>query len=133
LYQIANAINDLSDTISTATYNYTTINTAGVGTNSVKNSDAKIYATYEDVVSGETVSSNTTKSWTINFDSPFQYPPLVTATIVNRTTGESAAIGNDVIITVTGVTTESVSGVIRFNSSGNISVSINVIAIGLPG
>lgn len=133
LYQIANAVNDLTDTISTATYNYTTINTSGIGVNTVKNSDAKIYATYKDVVSGETVSSNTTKSWTVNFDSPFQYPPLVTATIVNRTTGEAAAIGNDVIITVTSVTTESVSGVVRFNSSGNITVSINLIAIGLPG
>jgi hypothetical protein len=133
LYRIASAVNDLSDTISTATYNYTTINTKGVGTNTVKNSDAKIYATYEDVVTGETVSSNTTKGWTINFDSPFQYPPLVTATVVNTTTGPAAPIGNDVIITVTNVTAESASGVIRFNSSGNITVSINLIAIGLPG
>lgn len=133
LYQIANAVNDLSDSISTATYNYTTVNTKGIGINTVKNSDAKIYATYEDVVTGETVSANTTRGWTINFNSPFQYPPLVTATVVNTTTGEAAPVGNDVIITVTQVSTESVSGVVRFNSSGNISVSINLIAIGLPG
>lgn len=132
LYQIASAINDVSDKISTATYNYTTINTVGIGTNSVKNTDAKFYASYFDVVTGETVSANTTKSWNIPFDSAFKYPPIVTATVVNRTTGETSAIGNDVIVTVTGVTTESASGVVRFNSSGSITVSINLIAVGLP-
>lgn len=132
LYQIASAVNDVADKISTATYNYTTIDTVGIGTNSVKNTDAKFYATYQDVVTGETVSSNTTKNWTVDFDSAFKYPPIVTATIVNRTTGEGSSIGNDVIITVTRVSTESASGVIRFNSSGNVTVSINLIAIGLP-
>lgn len=132
LYQIANAVNDVADKISTATYNYTTIDTTGIGSNSIKNSDAKFYATFEDVVTGENVSANTTKTWTVDFNSPFKYPPIVTATVVNRTTGESSAIGNDVIVTVTSVTTESTSGVVRFNSSGSVTVSINLIAVGLP-
>lgn len=132
LYQIAKAINDVSDKISTATYNYTTVDTVGIGSNSLKNSDAKFYATYKDVVTGETVSANTTRGWQVDFSSPFEYPPIVTASVVNRTTGENAPIGNDVIVTVTNVSTNSANGVIRFNSSGNITVSINLIAIGIP-
>jgi hypothetical protein len=60
LYQIANALNDAVDTISTATYNYTSIDTEGVGREDVKNSNAKIYAAFDRVTTDETVSSNTT-------------------------------------------------------------------------
>lgn len=132
LYQIANALNDAVDTISTATYNYTTIDTKGIGKEDVKNSNAKIYATYVDITTNENVSANSTKSWSINFASNFKYPPIVTATVVNPATGSGSAIGNDVIVSINTVTTSSVSGSVRFNSSGNATVSINVIAIGLP-
>ena len=129
LYQIANALNDAVDTISTATYNYTTVDTRGVARQDVKNSNAKFYATYKDIVTDETVSSNTTRSFFVDFASEFKYPPIVTATAVN--TGTSA-IGNDVIVVITSVTTSRVEGVVRFNSSGSVSTSVNVIAIGLP-
>ena len=77
----------------------------------------------------ETVSSNTTKPWTINFASEFKYPPIVTATIVNSGT---STVGNDVTVVVTSITTSSVQGVVRFNSSGQVSTTVHAIAIGLP-
>ena len=129
LYQIANALNDAVDTISTATYNYTSIDVKGIGRQDVKNSNAKIYASYKDIVNNETISSNTTRSFAIDFDSQFKYPPIVTATAVN--TGTST-VGNDVLAIITSVTTSRVEGVVRFNSSGNVSTSVNIIAIGLP-
>lgn len=129
LYQIANALNDAVDTISTATYNYTSIDTKGVGRQDVKNSNAKVYAAYKDIVTNETISSNTTRDWFIDFASEFKYPPLVTATAVN--TGTST-IGNDVFAVITSVSTSRVQGIVRFNSSGNVSTSVNIIAIGLP-
>lgn len=134
LYRIAEAVNDVADTISTATYNYTTVNTRGIGESSVKNTNAKFYATFVNIVTNENVSANSTKSWTFNFGSNFKYPPVVTATPVNAAIAgtPSSPTGSDVIITITDVTTSSVSGVARFNSSGNASVSVNVIAIGLP-
>lgn len=132
LYQIATAVNDLVDTISTATYNYTSIDTKGVGRQDVKNSNAKIYATYLDVVTNESVSANSTKTFPVNFASEFKYPPIVTATAVNGAVGDSTAIGNDVIVSISNVTTSSASISVRFNSSGNATVSVNVIAIGLP-
>lgn len=129
LYQIANALNDAVDTISTATYNYTTVDTRGIGKEDVKNSNAKMYAAYKDVVTNETVSGNTTKTFSIDFASEFKYPPIVTATAVN--TGTST-IGNDVFAIITSVTTSRVEGIVRFNSSGSVSTSVNIIAIGLP-
>lgn len=129
LYQIANALNDAVDTISTATYNYTSVDTKGVGRQDVKNSNAKVYAAYKDIVTNETISSNTTRDWFIDFASEFKYPPLVTATAVN--TGTST-IGNDVFAVITSVSTSRVQGIVRFNSSGNVSTSVNIIAIGLP-
>jgi len=129
LYQIANALNDAVDTISTATYNYTTVDTRGVGKEDVKNSNAKVYAAYKDIVTNETVSSSTTKTFYIDFASEFKYPPIVTATAVN--TGTST-IGNDVFAIITSTSTSRVEGIVRFNSSGSVSTSVNIIAIGLP-
>lgn len=129
LYQIANALNDAVDTISTATYNYTSIDTRGIGREDLKNSNSKIYAAYKDIVTNETISGNTTKTWSIDFASEFKYPPIVTATAVN--TGTST-IGNDVFSVITSVSTSRVEGIVRFNSSGNVSTSVNIIAIGIP-
>lgn len=129
LYQIANALNDAVDTISTATYNYTSIDTEGIGREDVKNSNAKMYAAFNRVTTDETVSSNSTKPWTINFASEFKYPPIVTATAVNSGT---STVGNDVTVVVTSITTSSVQGVVRFNSSGQVSTTVHAIAIGLP-
>lgn len=129
LYQIANAVNDLSDSISTATYNYTSVDTRTIGRQDLKNNNAKFYAGYVDVVTDVTVFANTTKPWSINFASDFKYVPIVTATPVN--TGTST-IGNDVTITITSVTTNAVNGIVRYNSSGNVSTSVNIFAIGLP-
>ena len=129
LYRIAEAVNDAVDTISTATYNYTTVDTRGIGKEDVKNSNAKIYAAYKDIVTNETVNGNTTKTWAVDFASEFKYPPIVTATAVN--TGTST-IANDVFAVITSVSTSRVEGIVRFNSSGNVSTSVNVIAIGLP-
>ena len=129
LYQIANALNDAVDTISTATYNYTSVDTKGVGRQDIKNSNAKIYATYVDIVSNETVSGSTTKPFTVNFASNFKYPPLVTATPINQ----GSTTGNDVFVVINSVNTDSVTGTVRFNSSGNVTnISVNIIAIGLP-
>ena len=129
LYQIANAVNDISDTISTASYNYTTVDTRAVGRQDMKNNNAKFYAGYKDIVTEETGTANTTKPWAIDFASDFKYTPVVTATPVNIGT---STIGNDVSAVITSVSTTRVEGIVRFNSSGQVSTSINIVAIGIP-
>lgn len=129
LYQIANALNDAIDTISTATYNYTSIDTKGFGRQDIKNSNAKIYATYVDIVSDETVSGSTTKTFSVVFASEFKYPPLVTATPINA----GGTVGNDVLVVINSVSGSGITGTVRFNSSGQVTnISVNIIAIGIP-
>jgi len=129
IYQIANAVNDISDSISTASYNYTSVDTRSLGRQDIKNNNAKFYAGYKDIVTEENVSSNTTKPWVIDFASDFKYTPVVTATAVNIGT---SSVGNDVTVVITQVSTTRVEGVVRFNSSGQVSTSVNIIAIGIP-
>lgn len=128
---LAEAINDVSETISTSTYNYTSVEVNGTRTD-IKNSNAKIYvATSAPIINNETVTANTTKQFTINFSSDFKYPPVVVASAVNTGTSD---VGNDIFAVITTVSTSSVSGILRFNSSGSkVSAAVNIIAIGLPG
>jgi hypothetical protein len=62
----------------------------------------------------------------------FKFPPVVTATPFNSAPGASTA-SNDVFAVITSVTNSEIRGFVRFNSGGLVSVSINVIAIGIPG
>ena len=46
VYQLANAINDLSTQVSSATYNYTTVETISAGKQSIKTSEARMIGGY---------------------------------------------------------------------------------------
>lgn len=129
IYQISNALNQLSDQISTATYNYTTIDTVSAGKQSVKTSETRMIGGSISVANNSTQTASSTKSFTYTFPSDFKYTPIVTATPIN--TGKTSA-GEDVTVVITDVTRSSVTGLVRFNSSGNVSTIVNLIIIGIP-
>jgi hypothetical protein len=129
IYQLATTLNELADSVSTATAKYATVNTRDAGSQSMKTAETKFYAGYYDVVNNETVTVGQTKPFSITFNSDFKYAPIAVATPMN--TGTSV-IGNDVSAIITSITTSRVDGLIRFNSAGSVSVSVNVIAIGVP-
>lgn len=129
IYQLATTLNDLADSVSTATAKYATVNTRDAGPQSMKTSETKFYAGYFDVVNNETVTVGQTKPFSITFNTDFKYAPIATATPMNVGT---SIIGNDVTVVITSITTSRIDGVVRFNSAGSVSVSVNVIAIGVP-
>ena len=129
IYQIANALNQVSDQVSSATYNYTTIDTLSAGKQSVKTSETRIIGGSITVANNATQTASSTRSFTYTFPSDFKYTPIVTATPIN--TGKTVA-GEDVTVVVTDVTRSSVTGIVRFNSSGNVSTIVNLIIIGIP-
>jgi hypothetical protein len=129
LYQIVNSVNQLADQVSSATYNYTTVDTASAGKQSIKTSDARMIGGSLNVASNSTVTASTTKTFTYTFPGDFKYTPIVTATPIN--TGKTAA-GENVSVVLTDVTRSSVTGLVRFNSSGNLSVIVNLVIIGIP-
>lgn len=129
IYQLSNAINQLSDQVSTATYNYTTIDTVSSGKQNIKTSEARIIGGYVTVSIDSTVTASQTKSFTYTFPSDFKYSPIVTASPVN--TGRTAA-GENITVVITDVSRSSVTGFVRYNSNGQVSTVVNLIIIGIP-
>lgn len=129
LYQLANAINDISSQISSTIYKYTTVKTREASDQSVRTSEARVVAGYVDIVNNENVIAGTTKTFSYDYPSDFKYAPIATATAVNS---GLTAVGNDVTIVLTSVTTSRVEGTIKFASTGTVTVSVNLLLVGIP-
>jgi hypothetical protein len=129
MYQLATAINDVSDSISTATGKYATIDTRTIGRQTFKIQDIRIFAGYIEAANTTTVSPTTTIEKSVDFGVSFAYPPIVIATIINNNT---KAAGDDATVVVSSTTTSSASFRVRFATTGEASVGINYIAIGVP-
>lgn len=129
LTKLSNAINQLSEDISTATYNYTSIDTVSSGKQSIKTSEARMIGGYVTVSLDSTVTASQTKSFTYTFPSDFKFTPIVTASPVNS--GKTSA-GEDVTVVLTDITRSSVTGFVRYNANGQVSTVVNLIIIGIP-
>jgi hypothetical protein len=124
--RIANAVNTLSENISVSNNRRVTVDDLNNGPRNVKFSDAKIIAGLVSV----TKSSETQVEQTFTYTySGFSTPPVVTASALNSSLSST---GNDVSVVLTNITAGSVTGVVRFNSSGLNSVNVNLIIIGIP-
>lgn len=126
LFTLASAINDLNNT---AVYNYTTVDTVSAGKQNIKTSEARIVAGYYTVASNSTVTASQTKAFTYVFPNDYKYAPVVTASPVN--VGKTSA-GENVSVVLTDITRSSVTGLVKFNTSGNVSVVVNLIIVGIP-
>jgi hypothetical protein len=131
IYTLANALNDLSTQVSPSTYKYVTVDTPGSSTSrqNVKASEARIIGGYVEVANNSTVSAGNEKSFSYDFPAEFKFAPIATATIVN--TGNTAA-GKDVSVILKSVTTSKIEGTVTFGTSGDVSVAINLIVVGIP-
>ena len=128
IYQLAEAVNDLSTSISDATYNYTDVDVVGAEKKSLKTSDTKFVGKYKSIANNETVTAGQEKSYSIDY-SNFKFPPIVTLSIVN-TSGTTA--GSNTTVVLTSVTTTQAGFTVRYGVSGTATIGINLIAIGVP-
>jgi hypothetical protein len=129
IYQVATAINDISSEISPSIYKYVSIDTPTAGPQNIRASESRIIAGYQDVTINSNVNSGNQQTFTYPFKTDFKYPPIVTATLINI--GNTPA-GQNVSVILTNVSTSAAEGVVKFNSSGDLSVGVNLIAIGVP-
>jgi hypothetical protein len=127
--QMAQAINELSTAISPATYKYTSIDTPNAGRQNIKGSESRVIAGYVRVVNSGTITAGEEKSFTYSFPGEFKYTPIATATALN--TGNTVA-GKNVTVVLKSITTSGLEGMVRFNTSGDVSVDVNLIIIGVP-
>lgn len=128
IYQIANAVNELSSEVSPAVYKYVTVDNPITGKQGLRASETRIIAGYAEVSSNEDVLAGSSQSFTYDFPTDFKYPPIVTATILNG----GSDTGNDVSIVLNSVTTSNIKGTVKFNVSGKVTIVANIIAIGVP-
>jgi len=84
---------------------------------------------FVEVANNSTVTAASEKSFSYDFPSDFKYQPIATATPVN--TGNTPA-GQNVSVILKTVTTSKVEGIVRFGASGDLSLAINLIIIGIP-
>ena len=129
IYQLADAVNDLSTQVSSATYNYTTIDTTSAGKQNVKTSEARVIGGYVEVANNSTVNTGNEKTFSYDFPTDFKYAPIATATPVNI--GNTPA-GQNVTVILKTVTTSRVEGIVRFGASGDLSLAVHLIIIGIP-
>ena len=128
LYLMATAINNIADQVDTSSERYTSVNTRDAQRQDLRTSDTKFFASFQDIYSQVEVRAGDTKEFIFPI-SGFKYAPIAVVSPVN--TGTSTA-SNDVLTVITSITNSEVRGFVRFNSSGLVSISVNMIAIGVP-
>jgi hypothetical protein len=129
LYQIANAVNQISDKVNTTGFNYTTIDTPSAGKQNIRTSETRIIGGSVSVASNSPQTADSTKYFEYSYNQNFKYPPIVTATIFNN--GKTPA-GEAATVILTSIDTDGVKGLVRFNKAGNVSTTINLMIIGIP-
>lgn len=127
--QLVTALNDLSNQVSPSTYKYVTIDTPNLGKQSVKASEARIIGGYKEVANNSTYNKGQQISRTYEFGTDFKYVPVVTASPIN--VGGTEA-GKNVSVVLTSITTSKVDFTVTFNSTGDLSIAVNFVIIGIP-
>jgi hypothetical protein len=130
IYQIVEAINDLSSQMSSAKYKYASIDTSD-GNQSTLLTDTKLVAGEADVLQVITAVTPDTlpKAFSYSFKGEFKYPPIVSATPVLL---EGTSAGLDVAVVIQSITNGVVNGFVKFNSGGSVALKVHIIAIGIP-
>lgn len=121
IYDMANQINNLTNTISLRSTSSSRINE-----NSDATSNLKFYAATK-TLSTTNASGNTTESFFFTYPE-FRFTPVTTIAVVNNS-GSTA--GDDVTASLRTVTTSRSEGVVRFGTSGAVNLSINIIVVGI--
>lgn len=129
LFELANAINKVATQISTSpAAQILTVDTPTAGKQSIKTSEARIIGGYKEVLSNS-VSAGAVVPWEYSFPADFNYPPIVTATPISVAGSDS---GSTVSVMIKTVGQNSVTGTVTFAGSGNLTVGLNLILIGIP-
>jgi hypothetical protein len=127
--KIVDGVNEALKNTSYATNKYFSVDTSGSGTQTVKMTDAKVIGGYYSVYNNTPVLANDVAEFTYKFPSNFKFPPIVTATPINI--GDNVA-GRNLTVILKSVTNSQVVGTVKFNEGGNLSVAVNIIAVGIP-
>jgi hypothetical protein len=128
LYELADTINKVSSEVSSAVYKNTTVETISGGKQTIKTSESRIVAGFKQVANNTVVSSGNEIAFSYDYDD-FKYPPIASATPVNI---GGTQTGQNATIVLKSVTTSRLEGVVRFGASGEVSLNVHIILVGIP-
>lgn len=123
LYTLTDQVNTLTNAITIKSTSSSQVNTNAVGT-----ANLKFYGETLALVA-TSVSGGQTEEFTVSFPTSYKYTPVVTTTVLNNS-GSNA--GNNVTLVLTNVTTSQAKGIVRYNETGTVNLSINAIVVGIP-
>jgi len=124
IYSLAQAINDIAVSVAEGVND-----TSKINGQTLKTSNTRFVAVTQQVVSGEDAKAGNILGKEYLFEHEFKYPPVVTISPVNVGKNDE---GSNVTVSIKEVTTSRVEYDVRYNSTGNITLSVNLIAIGVP-
>lgn len=123
---IVTAVNDLSTAVSPSVSRLASVDTPS-GRQNLNVSETKVIAGSKQIASN--VSVDGSKEVSFQYDYPdFKYPPIVTATLVNVNNSEA---GKDISVVLTNISTSRAEGVVKFNTTGVVTATINLIIVGV--
>lgn len=129
IYNLVQKINEINNKLVTSGVNRSKIDVVGSASQDTKTSDLKFIGGYKEVAINRVVSASESISFDYSYTGSFRYPPIVTATPINIS-GTTA--GQNVNVILTSVTAGQLSGIVRFNTAGEVSVGVNLIIAGIP-
>jgi hypothetical protein len=123
IYELVTQINAINNQLAVRA-----TSTSTVGTDSDTTSNLKFYA-FTKPLTTTNASGNGKESFFFEYPD-FKFPPIVTISIINNTSSEVTP-GDNVVATLRKVATSRCDGIVRFNTSGAVNLSISMIAIGI--
>ena len=129
IYKMAEAINDVALQVSPTNSKYLTVDAGANGKQTRRISESRILGGYKEIINGGTVTAGQEQAFTYDFGTEFKFAPIVTATVVNVT---DRPAGKNISVILKSPTTSKVDGIFRFISTGDVTVGVNLIVIGIP-
>ena len=123
LYGIVTAIHDLNKAMTSNTSKQSSLDGKKTLTSQM------VAFTQTKNFAAETVIVGQRKDFSVDFTDAFASNPVVTVTPYAI---ENTAASTDVTAVITNITQKNVSGVLIFGTAGKATVSLNVIALGVP-
>jgi hypothetical protein len=124
IYDIVNSLISINSEL--ATYGNSNVKVGSTKYGTTKTNSINFDAQYVNVVNASKVKASTPKTGQIAFSSVFTRTPVVTATLVSRSTSKVKAN-----VTITSIDTTSVYYKIDFDVDGTTTLDLNIIAIGV--
>lgn len=91
--------------------------------------DVRMVASTISVVNSSSRTAGEEVGFSITYPFTFKYPPVITASPVNI---KSTVAGKNVTVVLNDITSSGAAGTVKFNSSGDLAIDVNVIIIGIP-